>query len=806
MIFTNVFTSLAKSRADAILGSIPAASSQAQPDDATIATIERLLAAVDRLRIERDDLRRDVQFLESESRFAIESLEAKLSASIPAVASQGVTEVTQSKTIIERSALVATASAVVIRHLDFRYSQLQGELLVAENKCVDLQSLLQVKNQVIEQQVDKIYSLEAQLEQTTSNLQDLYKQKDDVESNLTQRELQWEEERQRLNRLNQSTLDELGRQVQGVSRTLENVESERNSLALQVTNLTSELRSTQQELANAESKYSSLQLQQLSAMSASEANRALRDQLKEMEMRVARRTEQIGIHQHDIRRLETNLRLQEERLGEMTTEAETLAAQKDAMVEDCADAREARDAALSRVEALEMELEALDCKLEQSDQTLVSLVAVFVQTASQAKNTVGRMRETDSNIIDELRAAYDHQQTLLRTSEDDKRSLVGLQQRLQDSNAEIRQMGIALAMSRGEVKTAIDSLDRLKEEKCGAEARFGQLSTHVQQYEDRCTSVSAELENSRVETAQHALRVAELEAQIMELLVSLSDKEAGVADKTVTETALAEIRSMHADQVKTLQQEIDTTSDAMKQLLSRLTCVQTEKDQMASDFTSVKQELEKRIESLSADVLRKDDVGENISVLQRKHDNELSNLRDNLNVTRLDNENAQKRICTLESSHQQTLRELAETHETYKGELAQLSEEARETKEKLEKDINALDSELREHLQALTESSKNVERLTAALEQMTQDRSQERKEHDQQIHCVETQLQTAESSLEELKDRMHCKTREFDESHLELGILQKERLSLQECMTNLEAELQRSISMTRFLESKVKEW
>jgi hypothetical protein len=67
------------------------------------------------------------------------------------------------------------------------------------------------------------------------------------------------------------------------------------------------------------------------------------------------RTEQIKIHQHDIKRPETNLRLQEERLGEMTTEFEMMAAQKDAMVEDCADAREARHEALIRVERLEEE-------------------------------------------------------------------------------------------------------------------------------------------------------------------------------------------------------------------------------------------------------------------------------------------------------------------------------------------------------------------------------------------------------------------------------------------------------------------
>ena len=644
----------------------PATSLQAQPDDATIATIERLLAAIDRLRVERDDLRRDVQFLETESRFAIESLEAKLSASVSAVTSRGAMEVTQSRRIVERSALVATASAVVIRHLDFRYSQLQEELRVTQNQCADWQSQLQVKNQTIDQQVDKIQALEEQLGLSMSNLHGLCKQRDDIESNFTQRELQWEEERQRINRLNQNNLEELGRQVQELSRTLENVESERDSLALQATNLTSELQSTKQELANGESRYSSLQFQQLSTMSASEANRVLRDQLKEMEMRVARRTEQIGIHQHDIRRLETNLRLQEERLNEMTVELETLATQKAAMVEDCADAREARDAALSRVETLEMELEALDGKSEQSDQALISLVAVFMETVSQAKNRMNEMRAKDANTTDELRAVYEHQQTLLRVSEDDKRSLAGLQQCLQDSDVEIRQMGIALAMSRTEVRTVVEAFDRLKEEKGGAEARFRHLSTDIEQYEDRYASVSAELEISRLETTQHTHRITDLEA-----------------------------------------------------------------------------------------------------------------------------------------SHQQTLQELANTHETYKGELARLCDEAREAKERLEKDLAALDSE---HLQALAESSQNAKQLQMELEQISEDRLQERTEHDQQMRHIETQLQTAETTLEELKDKMRCVTGELDESHAELASLRKERLSLQESMTNLEAELQRSISMTRFLESKFKEW
>lgn len=67
--------------------------------DANVVThIERLLAAIDRLRGERDRLRRDVQFLESETRFTIEALEAKLSASISSASDKTVTTITQLKT------------------------------------------------------------------------------------------------------------------------------------------------------------------------------------------------------------------------------------------------------------------------------------------------------------------------------------------------------------------------------------------------------------------------------------------------------------------------------------------------------------------------------------------------------------------------------------------------------------------------------------------------------------------------------------------------------------------------------------
>ena len=66
-----------------------------EPDIDVETYIERLLNTIDRLHVERDSLRCDVEFLESESRFTIEALETKLSASISSASDKSVTTISQ---------------------------------------------------------------------------------------------------------------------------------------------------------------------------------------------------------------------------------------------------------------------------------------------------------------------------------------------------------------------------------------------------------------------------------------------------------------------------------------------------------------------------------------------------------------------------------------------------------------------------------------------------------------------------------------------------------------------------------------
>lgn len=358
--------------------------------------------AVDRLRVERDGLRRDLLFLESESRFTIEALERKLASSSVSVYSDTdstVKTLDQMKhEMDELHAQLKEATEDYRTKLNSKNDEicrlgrcLEG-LAVTFSRMASLKHLSFASGAPETQEFMKL--LEEKYEVTVLCLEAMTSQRDDLLVQLQGKEVEGEKEI----RLAQHDIDELKNAVVELNAHIDHIESERDSLSLQVTNLTSDLENAQDQLANAESRYTNLQFHQLSNMTSNEATRTLREHIEELEARVMRRTEQIGIHQHDIRRLETNLRLQEERLSELMAELEMMAAQKDAMVEDCADAREARDEALTRVEALEEELEASS----DNERLVTDLIAVVVDTASRARKAVQDARDSAAHRVGAL--------------------------------------------------------------------------------------------------------------------------------------------------------------------------------------------------------------------------------------------------------------------------------------------------------------------------------------------------------------------------------------------------------------------
>jgi chromosome segregation ATPase len=787
--------------------------------------IERLLVAIDRLRCERDNLQRDMHFLETESKFAIEALKAELAALPPlssgdevesaktikqlkteidalrvqltAAAGQGSEAILAKDKQIEWLTLAATASAVAIQHLQSQSDYLERRYFDVCHSHAEVEDSLENSQNRVEELEKRLRELEVKLDVTELCLEATTGQRNDVMTQLEARDAEREDEVREVKSALRETRDNHEQaeiHLANVSKALEGVESERDSLALQIKNLSTDLRAAQEDLTDAEGRYSTLQSHQLSSMSSSEATRLLKHQIEELEMRVMRRTEQIGIHQHDIKRLETNLRLQEERLGEMTTELEMMAAQKDAMVEDCADAREARDEALARLDRLEVDMEM---RMEESDNVAAALVAVVFETVNHSRDALRRSNDRASKEVDLLNAAHQNTLDALRSS---------------DENA--HQSTIALAVSYAAIQEENPQGDLMEERAKTASLRKqlesleSQTSKDAQDFSVRSSELEGQIarlqnEISSAEVVHHAA-IDELVRSQQRLQKSL-DEAQGSRVEGSPQTELAHIKARHGEELEDVQSRLIETSAALKELQARHGSAETEHRQALLKASETKQELERLLAETSESLRQSLHEQQKADRVQKEASAEISRLRGELDVALTNARNAQISREELQSLYDRVLYELAQVQQTHETRIANLTDQSLAVRQELEGKLADLqlcfDDQSGELDNALRETSHLSQKLQESLEQL----SAVKDSHQEELRSVDQKRHNAESTLGQHQREMSIAKSQFEQSRIDLAKLQEEKLSLQEEITSLEAEFQRSISLRRFLESQAQD-
>ncbi|KAJ7597437.1 hypothetical protein C8J56DRAFT_319481 [Mycena floridula] len=771
---------------------------QSTQDDSESSTdsvvhIERLLTAIQRLRNERDNLVRDVQFLESEHRFTVEALEAKVSKSAEhdeATATATVDIQTQplhsqleaaNKTIDNYRAQSQglarrfLASAVIIQRLESSVQSVPDES-AAENP----QHLLLA---------EKLNAAETKLGITIQCLEEATDERNNLMSRLDLLERDGAEELEEVKlayRELQDVVKTLEDRLADASKSFEEVESERNSLSLQLTNLTNELSTANRELEDAEGRYSTLQFHQLSHMTSTEATRTLRNQLEEMELRVARRTEQIGIHQHDIRRMETNLRLQEERLTEMTAEMETLAAQKAAMVEDCADAREARDDALTRMENMELDVEVMEGRLQETEAALQAMVQALLETVVESKQG---MRDSNADTLrltsqlDELTVRYEETCQLLQNRVAD---VDELRARLEAAGSDARHVAVALAVSQLDLKGNIASSQAVDSVRLDLEKQLVVLQSHLDIQCAETQSMMTQLNNLRSESAKSTTGletrleerehfITELEAQHQSIVDSLQHRLNQSADGE----ELVKLQMQHIEEIgryKSLQEEALMTADESK---ARYASLETDYQQILSESSQLKLTLEAHGRSEIDQAQIREEQAKEIVKLRTE-------------TERLDGEcqAARKSLQELEDARLKTATDHAEALQQQLSRIQHLDDM-----------VTELESELRnEHQQ-----SEGLVHEVDGLREQLQLEVDERARAEAQSEELKSLLARGNSTESQLNEDLSILRAQLDQANGELDLLQEEKTTLQQNVTALEAEYQRSVSLTRYLERQVKD-
>ncbi|ESK92696.1 hypothetical protein Moror_15991 [Moniliophthora roreri MCA 2997] len=796
----DVLEATIRERDDEIAGLKQQSPSPPAQDPQAVQNMERLLNAIDRLRGERDDLQRGLDFLTAESKFKVAALEAKVASfSTSSPPDSDMADSLHSKHDV-RLNKATLAFAIVIGHLHNSLTTVTRDLSQTSALNKQKTEALLAMEGTLRQVEDRLRTSLESLEEATSHRNDLFSQLE--EANAAHDETK-------------SSLMRLDGQLSEISDTLQEVESKRDSLSLQVTNLTTDLRVAQGELAEAEKRYSSLQFHQLSNMSSTEATSALRKQIEELEGRVVRRNEQIGIHQHDIKRLETNLRLNEDRLTELTAEMETLASQKEAMVEDCADAREARDDAIARVEVLEEEIERVESQLVENEQTLAALVGVTFQVVARSKEKVrlAEERVISANAKAKL-VQKEHEHTLMTTSELE----LAVRERdghLKDREEDIHRVVVALAVSQENLAQTSHSIHTLMDEKARLAALAKQLQEEVSSHAADKDVVASQLESLRagssgdleakisritnleLEADQLRETIAELEkshiAKVEELETLILKKDEQLTSSDL-EGEVVQLKMRHIEELGRLQSQLVETSAALEEIKARQAATELEYEEKLSASVRSGQAMRKELSDLREDLAKSKESEQNSVMLKLQQEKKVEQLKEELSVVARETQELKRNKLDAEASFDTAIDEITRQRTGLEKEVHRLKGELEDTQAQLE--IARADA---------ARVSANSTSLSDRLKEEVEAHEHEKSLLQGELLSQKTQIQQMQTQLDDLIGDVSAIEEQLKQSENDLELSQAEKHRLQCDMTALEAEIQRAKSYNRYLESQIKE-
>jgi chromosome segregation ATPase len=824
--------------------------------------MEKLLSAVDRLRGERDELRRQLEFLQVESKFTIEALKSKIN---PEAAIRKVDAATEDprisqlqaevRELLERLAqtssrsrvnlpspavdpsrlgLIASASLVMVGHLQTRVDH---DVELKERACVEishLRSQLQGAAVSHDESLRTTHGIQQSMLDMQHQLHDTRQQRDDLLLRVEHLQPQIAANREQFREL-QSSLEGTTARLSETTKALEDAESERNSLKVELVNLHKDMALAQKELTQAEQRYGDLQSQQLSSMSSSQINRKLKEQIEELEGRVARRTEQIGIHQHDVKRLETNLKLQEDRISEMTSELEVAMSEKESMVEDCADAREARDRALKKAEDLEDAVATLETQTqaleEQRELEVATLVEVWSSTLTQSRSSMTRLRAVahqmgaaEAGTARQLKLVsteHNHAAALLNqqaselelvrkaatTRREEARDAIVALAVTQTASAEIRramshdrnQIYALLLATRNELHDRLKEIDSLQDQIRRVRSREDADSIERQ---------SADLEEvaklQQANTDLDELRT-ELEGQVTqsrkELRLAFEQQDQLHADMAAIRAQMAQLQSDHAEELESLRGKLQQVAVDLQE--AREAHAASERN--CSELSASNAELESRLDNISQ---RQDTDNELISELQSHeagHTKQMLDMQNRLDYASEELQQMTREKSELEILLHQTKTELSQAKDAMEDRVSELLEERDALQERLVEVESRQAKEIAQEQRRLRDLEVESDSLRAQLDKATADQRRMRTTFETELRESAERLEESRAQLDDVKAQMFALEAEFDgmEGRLETALEEKDVIEAKN--TNLESDIQRTFSIQRYLESQLKD-
>ncbi|KAG8219577.1 hypothetical protein J3R82DRAFT_528 [Butyriboletus roseoflavus] len=757
--------------------------------------IQTLLQAIDRLRDERDGLKRALEFSEVEYRITTEGFQshiASLTRHLTGSTYEIATDKPPTNSCVEQRMKQLTSCAAAFTVV---ISNLQTHLDLSEDRLSATSADLASSNSQLH---DALAVIDNQKQLLGTNAQSdgecgrLRLQLADVEGQVaTVVERAKASEDAREEALQSFLLAE--QHLATLNKNCQDIESERNSLVLQVTNLQDDLARVQDEVSDAKNRYDTLHAQQLSAMSTSEVVQALKDRIQELEACIVHHTDQIGEYQHDIRRLEANVKLHEERIAEMMTELELLASQKDAMVEDCAEAREARDDAIERLEAAEEEAERLQQEFQWEKHThdaeLSAMSSMVANLKSENQQTTARLADLEAENAEFIReldsVTHDHQRLNEQLNAVASRSR-SLELENSKENAEMQQAVISLAVIYRVYKDS---------------ARRSQRS------HQRITSLESQLVTLSQELEQKGALIDSAEKEKHDLLQRLADISTATDQDEQTsffrlQTTAEELSSMcTAAQQQEAQQDdhgVDFLRNSLQEREQELVTARRLLEGTKSRYAEVETELLERIATITVELQAQEGQAEDIADLRVELENVKTQLKNSL-----------ENFSDLEKLHGDVIQDFTTAKEVFERRLIETDEQICTLEADHQHTLVTVEARYRHEVDFLASNLEDREHEVDELRQQVHDISEARTRAEGNLHeelkSYEVRHALKDDLEKDLRRTISDMRQRLAQADAETLALQEERELLQVQITDLQAEIQRLTSLTRYMESQVRE-
>lgn len=485
------------------------------------AAILRLLTAVDRLRSERDSLRRAVHFTSVEHRISLETVQsevgekakeiAKLHVELETLRQQLDDATTEGTTELLKFKDEADVWRRKCETLEFErkddFHTNEADLQIMQTHLTEVETSYQRSKSALKKSIRMGSAALVLVQHLSDQLKVLHHSAETNEQWRLQSALEKEE----MLAAHEVQLADAMKEVEVRDSRISHLHSEIQDLNIQVSNLQYEMKEAKEELFSVQAGANSEHIDERDPA-------VLLSRINALEQRVLRRTEQIGILQHDSKRIETNLRLAEDTIMELTGDLDDMKRERACLVDDCAQARKDRDNALHRLDEMEVEVETLQnnrnnetvlkeslaqaqAEIADQTQTIESLIAIVFDLKA-------RLRCLNSLHIDMTSQIEVHQ--------DETRALEG---QYAHSLAENERLTSRIDSMEVTLIQQTDDIDKWKQDLSSAQAEVDRLLKNLEECADQMTTYEAQISR---EKQQHLTALESLRAELAKAEESLT--------------------------------------------------------------------------------------------------------------------------------------------------------------------------------------------------------------------------------------------------------------------------------------------